>query len=46
MFVADFLGVSNLLTAEATADGDGCALRVGERTLQADAGRDRRPRRR
>jgi len=38
VFVADFLGVSNLLTAEATADGDGCALRVGERTLRATAG--------
>ena len=37
-FVADFLGVSNLLTAAATADGDGCALRVGERTLQATSG--------
>ena len=37
-FVADFLGVSNLLTASASADGDGCALRVGERTLQATAG--------
>ena len=45
VFVADFLGVSNLLTADASADGDGCALRVGERTLQATAGRDRRPRR-
>jgi len=37
-FVADFLGVSNLLTAAASADGDGCALRVGERTLQATSG--------
>ena len=38
LFVADFLGVSNLLGAEASADGDGCALRVGERTLRATAG--------
>ena len=38
LFVADFLGVSNLLSAEASADGDGCALRVGERTLRATAG--------
>ena len=37
-FVADFLGVSNLLTADATADGDVCALRVGERTLKAASG--------
>ena len=37
-FVADFLGVSNLLDGDASADGDGCALRVGERTLQATAG--------
>ena len=38
LFVADFLGVSNLIGAEASADGDGCALRVGERTLRATAG--------
>src|SRR6188472_3081400 len=37
-FVADFLGVSNLLTAAATADDDACSLRVGERTLKATAG--------
>jgi len=37
-FVADFLGVSNLLTADATADDDACSLRVGERTLRATAG--------
>ena len=37
-FVADFLGVSNLLTADASGDGDGCALRVGERTLKAASG--------
>ena len=35
LFVADFLGVSNLIGAEATPDGDACALRVGERTLRA-----------
>jgi len=38
LFVADFLGVSNLLTADATGDGDACALRVGERTLKAGSG--------
>ena len=39
LFVADFLGVSNLITAEAAgSDGDGCALRVGERTLRAARG--------
>jgi spermidine/putrescine transport system ATP-binding protein len=38
VFVADFLGVSNLIDADASADGDGCALRVGERTLRATAG--------
>lgn len=37
-FVADFLGVSNLVGAEASADGDACALRIGERTLRAAAG--------
>ncbi len=37
-FVADFLGVSNLIGAEASADGDGCALKVGERMLRATAG--------
>ncbi len=39
LFVADFLGVSNLITAEATgADGNGCMLVVGERRLRAEAG--------
>ena len=38
VFVADFLGVSNLLGAEASADGDACALRIGECTLRATAG--------
>jgi spermidine/putrescine transport system ATP-binding protein len=35
-FVADFLGASNLLTAQASrTDGAGCGLRIGERTLRA-----------
>jgi len=38
VFVADFLGVSNLLTGEASGDGGACALRVGERTLRATSG--------
>jgi spermidine/putrescine transport system ATP-binding protein len=38
VFVADFLGVSNLLSGEASADGSGCALRVGERTFRAQQG--------
>ena len=38
LFVADFLGVSNLITGEASADGDGCMLRVGERVLRASSG--------
>jgi spermidine/putrescine transport system ATP-binding protein len=39
VFVANFLGVSNLFSAEAAAGrGPGCALRVGERTLQAEQG--------
>jgi spermidine/putrescine transport system ATP-binding protein len=38
LFVADFLGVSNLIGAEASPDGEGCALRVGERTLRATSG--------
>ena len=37
-FVADFLGVSNLLDAEATPDGDGCNLRIGERSFLARRG--------
>jgi spermidine/putrescine transport system ATP-binding protein len=36
VFVADFLGVSNLVSAEVIGpDGDGCALKVGESTLKA-----------
>ena len=38
VFVADFLGVSNLLSGKASADGSGCALRVGERTFRAQQG--------
>ena len=39
LFVADFLGVSNLVSADATGpDGDGCALRVGELPLRAEQG--------
>ena len=38
VFVADFLGVSNLLLGKASADGSGCALRVGERTFRAQQG--------
>jgi spermidine/putrescine transport system ATP-binding protein len=39
LFVADFLGVSNLIGADASADAGGaCALRVGERTLRAASG--------
>src|SRR3954451_12365024 len=39
LFVADFLGVSNLLNADATAgEGGACALRIGERTLEATSG--------
>jgi spermidine/putrescine transport system ATP-binding protein len=38
-FVADFLGVSNLLQAEASAhDGDGCDVRIGEQHLRAEVG--------
>jgi len=37
-FVADFLGVSNLLDADASADGGGCALRIGERMFRAEQG--------
>jgi ABC-type Fe3+/spermidine/putrescine transport system ATPase subunit len=37
--VADFLGVSNLIPAEAEGrDGNCCRLRVGERTLRAEQG--------
>jgi len=40
LFVADFLGVSNLLSADAEADGGAgaCTLRVAERTLRAATG--------
>jgi spermidine/putrescine transport system ATP-binding protein len=39
LFVADFLGVSNLITAEAAGpDGNGCVLTVGEQRLRADQG--------
>ena len=39
VFVATFLGVSNLLQAEsAGGDAGGCALKVGERTLHARQG--------
>jgi spermidine/putrescine transport system ATP-binding protein len=39
VFVADFLGVSNLLTAEVVgSDGGGCAVRVGDRTFRAHQG--------
>jgi spermidine/putrescine transport system ATP-binding protein len=37
-FVADFLGVSNLLDAEAGPEGKGCNLRIGERTFLARGG--------
>jgi len=38
-FVADFLGVSNLMEVEAVGgDGDGCEVRLGERRLRAAAG--------
>jgi len=39
LFVADFLGVSNLISAEATgSEGNCCTLRVAERTLRAEQG--------
>jgi spermidine/putrescine transport system ATP-binding protein len=39
LFVADFLGVSNLITATAEGqDGDCCNLKVAERTLRARQG--------
>jgi spermidine/putrescine transport system ATP-binding protein len=39
VFVADFLGVSNLLTAEAVGpDGGACTVRIGDRTLRAQQG--------
>ncbi len=46
LFVADFLGVSNLIGAEAAGrDGATCTLKVGERDAARLAGRDRRARR-
>jgi spermidine/putrescine transport system ATP-binding protein len=39
VFVADFLGVSNLLAADAVGlDGDACSVRVGDRTFRAQQG--------
>jgi spermidine/putrescine transport system ATP-binding protein len=39
LFVADFLGVSNLITGDAeTDDGHCCVVRVAERTLRAEQG--------
>jgi spermidine/putrescine transport system ATP-binding protein len=39
LFVADFLGVSNLIQASAEGrSGGSCVVRVGERTLQAGCG--------
>jgi len=39
VFVADFLGVSNLLSGEAVGpDGGACTVRVGDRTLRAQQG--------
>src|SRR5207248_2167843 len=39
VFVADFLGVSNLMDAEALgADGRGCTVRVGDFALRAGCG--------
>jgi spermidine/putrescine transport system ATP-binding protein len=39
VFVADFLGVSNLLTGEAVGpDGGACTVRVGDRMLRAQQG--------
>ena len=39
VFVANFLGVSNLMQADAVGpDGSGCSLRVGERSLRAEQG--------
>jgi spermidine/putrescine transport system ATP-binding protein len=39
VFVADFLGVSNLIGATAMGpDGDACAVQVGDRTLRARQG--------
>jgi spermidine/putrescine transport system ATP-binding protein len=39
VFVADFLGVSNLLAAEALGrDGDGCMLRIADQKFRAEKG--------
>jgi spermidine/putrescine transport system ATP-binding protein len=39
VFVADFLGVSNLLAGEAVGrDGAACSLRIGDRTFRAGRG--------
>jgi spermidine/putrescine transport system ATP-binding protein len=39
VFVADFLGVSNLIAAEAVgSDGGSCAVRVGDRMFRAEQG--------
>jgi spermidine/putrescine transport system ATP-binding protein len=39
LFVADFLGVSNLIAADADGqDGQSCRLRIAERTLRAEQG--------
>ncbi len=39
LFVADFLGVSNLIAGTVSGrEGEGCAVRVGERTLVATTG--------
>ena len=39
LFVADFLGVSNLIGADATGqDGAACVLKVGDHTLRASQG--------
>jgi spermidine/putrescine transport system ATP-binding protein len=39
-YVADFLGVSNLMDAQVEPSGaPGCCLRIGDFTLQAEAGR-------
>jgi ABC-type Fe3+/spermidine/putrescine transport system ATPase subunit len=39
VFVADFLGVSNLLVAEGVGrDGSACMLKIGDRTFRAEKG--------
>ncbi len=38
VFVADFLGVSNLMDADAVPAAGGCTVRVGDFTLQAGCG--------